>query len=176
MGLATVLGLARRGFFIPYGHAADVVPAGERQDYAALADLFAGRRDVFAGVLDAIDSFADDLLRIGDAPAPQPRWAQDWFPRLDAAAAYALVRVRAPKRIVEVGAGHSTRFAVRALRDAGVGADHVAIDPSPRASLDSLPLTLIGKTAQAAGLGRLRGSRGWRFFNDRFEPHPDAGH
>ena len=36
MGLATVLGLAPRGFFIPHRHAADVVPAGERQDYAAL--------------------------------------------------------------------------------------------------------------------------------------------
>ena len=152
MGLATVLGLARRGFFIPHRHASDVPPPGQRQDYAAVADLFAGRRDAFASVIDTIDLFSEDLLKIGEAPAPEPPWQQDWFPRLDAACAYALVRERAPQRIVEVGAGHSTRFAARALRDAGASAAHVAIDPAPRAFLDSLPVSVIRKTVQAAGL------------------------
>ncbi len=152
MGLATVLGLARRGFFIPYRYAADTFAAGERPDYAPIAELFAGHRDAFAAVLDTIDSFAEDLLKIGAAPAPGPRWTQDWFPRLDAACAYALVRVRAPKRIVEVGAGHSTRFAAQAVRDGGIKTEHVAIDPAPRASLDSLPLTLVRKTVQSVGV------------------------
>jgi len=49
----------------------------------------------FFAVLDRIDSYAADLAAIGGAPPPAPRWDQDWFPRLDAAAAYATVRAAA---------------------------------------------------------------------------------
>lgn len=132
-GLATVLGLRRLGFFIPYRHAAQAEPAG----YPALAPLFAAADPHFAALLDAIESFAPALDRIlaGDGPA---RFDQDWFPRLDAAAAYALVRREKPRRIVEIGSGHSTRFLARAVRDAELPTRIVAIDPAPRASLAGL--------------------------------------
>lgn len=133
-GLATVLGFSPRGFFVPYRHAATTTG----QPYPAIARLFAAYEEDFAKILEAIDGFERELQAIpADAPAPAPRWNQDWFPRLDAAVAYAVVRTRRPRLIVEVGSGHSTRFLSRAVEDGGLGARIVAIDPSPRARFGS---------------------------------------
>ena len=89
-------------------------------------------------MLSLIESYASDLEAIGTDPPPAPRWNQDWFPRLDAAAAYAMVRGTRPKRIVEVGSGHSTRFLARAVADGGLDTHITAIDPKPRASIRGL--------------------------------------
>lgn len=148
MGLATVLGVAKRGFFIPYRYAGRMPqPAA----YDAVEAVFAGRREEFALVLRSIAAVAGDLEAIGGAPPPAPRWDQDWFPRLDAAVAYALVRAHGPRRIVEVGSGHSTRFLARAIADGGLETALTAIDPAPRADLASLPITRVGTTVQEAG-------------------------
>ena len=89
-------------------------------------------------VLGWIENFSRDLERIGGEAPPAPRWTQDWFPRLDAAAAYAIVRATRPRRIVEVGSGHSTRFLARAVADQALATRITAIDPQPRASLAGL--------------------------------------
>ena len=150
-GLATVLGIARRGFFIPYRRAGEVPPPGARPAYAAIAALMHDRETDFRARLDAIDRYAAALRAIGGDPAPAPRWDQDWFPRLDAAAAYAMVRDLRPRRIVEVGSGHSTRFLARAVADAGLGTTITAIDPAPRAHLAGLAVDLVGAPVQSAG-------------------------
>jgi hypothetical protein len=103
-------------------------------------------------LLAEIEALAADLERIGSEPPPQPRWTQDWFPRLDAAAAYAMVRATRPRRIVEVGSGHSTRFMARAARDGGLDTHITAIDPAPRASLAGLPISFLPKPVQQAGI------------------------
>jgi predicted O-methyltransferase YrrM len=90
------------------------------------------------GLLEVIERYAEELFSIGSEPPPQPRWNQDWFPRLDAAAAYAMVRSTRPQRIVEVGAGHSTRFLARAVADGGLATRITAIDPRPRAAIRGL--------------------------------------
>ena len=149
MGLATVLGLGRRGFFIPYRHADAIAP--HQPAYPALEALFAAAAPQFRTVLGAIDDHAAALEAIGDAPPPAPRWQQGWFPRLDAAAAYVLVRTHRPARIVEVGSGHSTRFLARAIADDGLATTLTAIDPQPRAAIARLPVRHIGTTLQAAG-------------------------
>jgi predicted O-methyltransferase YrrM len=147
-----VSGLARRGFFIPSRHADAARPAGARPPYAAaearLADCEAGFREA----LGWLEPYRDDLLHIGSAPAPAPRWAQSWFPRLDGAMAYALARRFAPRRIVEVGSGHSTRFLARAVRDGALDTAITAIDPAPRAAIAELPVTLLRETVQQAGM------------------------
>jgi predicted O-methyltransferase YrrM len=132
-GLATLLGARPLGFFIPYRHAADARPGG----YPALETLFATAEPAFEGVLDAIEAHAAEFDRIlaGEGPA---RFDQDWFPRLDAAAAYAILRREKPRRIVEIGSGHSTRFLARAIRDGGLATALTAIDPAPRANLAGL--------------------------------------
>ncbi len=134
-GLATVLGIARRGFFVPYRHAGSVAPI----DYPALAPLFQRAEPAMIALLDAVDELAPGLGRIqaGEGPA---RFDQMWFPRLDAAAAYALVRRERPARIVEVGSGHSTRFLARAVADGRLASAITCIDPEPRRSIAALPV------------------------------------
>ncbi len=147
-GLLTLFNLARRGFFIPYRYAGTLPDAGERPAYDAIEGLMNGYRPFFAEFLTDMTRYAGDFARIGADQPPQPRWNQSWFPRLDAAAAYSLVRTGAPKRIIEIGSGHSTRFVARAVADGGLETRVTAIDPAPRADLGSLPVTLIRKTLQ----------------------------
>jgi hypothetical protein len=151
-GLLTVSGLARRGFFIPSRHADAAQPAGARPPYAAAEARLAESEAGFREALGWLETYSEDLLRIGSEPAPAPRWAQSWFPRLDGAMAYALVRRFAPKRIVEVGSGHSTRFFARAVLDGGLDTAITAIDPEPRATIADLPVTLLRHTVQRAGM------------------------
>jgi predicted O-methyltransferase YrrM len=150
-GLLTLLGLKKRGFFIPYRYADQVPDGARRLSYRALETLFAAAEPAFAGVLEHIDAHAGALAAIGGERPPEPRWNQDWFPRLDGAAAYVLVREVRPRRIVEVGSGHSTRFMARAIRDAGLETEITAIDPAPRADIDGLGVTMIRRTLQEAG-------------------------
>ncbi len=152
MGLQTVLGFRRRGFFIPYRYADSLPPAGKVPLYAEIGKAMKAREAAFSELVTAIDGHADALKAIeGDAP-PAPRWAQDWFPRLDAAAAYTLVRTRRPRRIIEVGSGHSTRFMARAVKDEGCGTEITAIDPAPRALIEGLEVDIVKATLAQAGL------------------------
>lgn len=132
-GLSTVLGLKRLGFFIPYRYAGGVEP----RDYPALRPLFEAAHPRFHEVLAAIEAHAGDLRRIRDGKGPA-RFDQAWFPRLDAAAAYAIVRGTKPRRIVEIGSGHSTRFMAQAVADGGLSTQITCIDPAPRAAVGRL--------------------------------------
>jgi len=148
MGLPTILGLRRQGYFIPTRHAAHAAAAC----YPAITTMLRSREPAFLDVLRTLDRLAQPLSQIGGDPPPAPRWDQDWFPRIDAAVAYAMVRERRPRRIVEVGAGHSTRFFCRAAIDGGLDSSVLAIDPSPRAALAGLPpLTVRREPVQAVG-------------------------
>lgn len=62
-----------------------------------------------------------------------------------------MVRRFHPRRIVEVGSGHSTRFFARAAADAGCGTRITAIDPAPRATLAGLDIDLLRARVQQAG-------------------------
>jgi hypothetical protein len=101
-GLLTVLNLARRGFFIPYRYAEQLPGPDERVPYPAAEERLAEAEGRFRALLDGMNRYRAALGAIGDDPPPAPRWTQDWFPRLDAAAAYTLVRQERPARIVEV--------------------------------------------------------------------------
>lgn len=147
-GLDTVTGLDRKGFFIPYARAKSVVAPGR---YEAAVKAYAAAEPVMAAAIDTLEGLGEDLRRIeGDAPAPQPRWNQDWFCGLDAAMLYTLIRARAPQRVIEIGSGHSTRFACRAIQDGALATQVVAIDPQPRADLGRLAIRFERTTLQEA--------------------------
>jgi hypothetical protein len=150
MGLQTLLGLRKQGFFIPYRYADGVAPV--QPVYAALAECFATAEPVFLDLLRGAEDYAEALLAIAQHPAaaPAPKFDQDWFPTLDAVAAYTLVRQYGPKRIVEVGSGHSTRFLARAVQDAGLPTEITAIDPQPRAALTGLAVRFHNAILQTA--------------------------
>ncbi len=148
-GLATLLGVARRGFFIPYRYAAGV-ESPER--YPALEPAFIAALATMRDLLATAGRYGAALAAIGHEPAPLPRWRQAWFPRLDAAMAYVMTRERRFGRIVEIGSGHSTRFLARAVRDGNLATRLTAVDPEPRACLGGLAVERVPATAQDAGL------------------------
>ena len=152
MGLATITGAGRWGYFIPSRFAGRAPRPGTGAPYAAVEAILRDRQDRFQRVLDGLERFAPQFEAIGTEPPPAPRWRQGWFPRLDAAVTYAMVRDRAPARIVEVGSGHSTRFLAQGVRDGGLAARLSAIDPRPRASLSGLGVDHVAATVQEAGL------------------------
>jgi predicted O-methyltransferase YrrM len=149
-GVLTALGAAKRGFFIPYRGAAALPAAGALPPYATLGSLLQASEPAILAHLAVIEQCAEALERLGGEP-PAPRWTQDWFPRLDGAAAYAMVARRRPRRIVEIGSGHSTRFLARAVADTGCAARITAIDPAPRANLAGLDVAQLRCTVQGAG-------------------------
>ena len=138
--------------------------------------MIAAGAPAFAAHLEAIDELAPALEAIGGDPPPAPRWNQDWFPRLDGAAAYAMVRRHRPARIVEVGSGHSTRFLERAVADGALSTRVTAIDPRPRASLEGLPIEMLRTTVQAAGRAPFENLRtgDFLFVDSSHKRHPGS--
>jgi predicted O-methyltransferase YrrM len=137
-GAKTLLGVRREMLFIPYRYAGGIVPAGSRPAYPAAEKAFRRAGDSMREMLVGLGQFREVFEEFRNAAPPAPRWEQDWFPRLDAAAAYAFTRWLKPKRIVEVGSGHSTRFLARAVADGGLATKVIAIDPAPRADIADL--------------------------------------
>jgi predicted O-methyltransferase YrrM len=144
LGLATLLG-RKRGFFIPHRYAGAARPCA----YPALEAHLAACVPAFEAALADLEAHVERLLELR-GPPPAPRFDQGWFPTLDAAAAYAIVRRTRPARIVEVGSGHSTRFLARAIADEGLDADLTCIDPAPRAALSGLRVRWLECAVQQA--------------------------
>jgi hypothetical protein len=145
LGLATLLGRRAQGFFIPYRYAAAVHACA----YPELEARLLRRAGAFEEVLATIEQLGP-RLRAFTGPPPAPRFDQGWFPRLDAAAAYAMVCRAQPRRIVEIGSGHSTRFLARAIADQGLRATLTCIDPAPRRPLEGLGASWLGTIVQEA--------------------------
>ena len=112
--------------------------------------MFAAAAERFAGILERIEHHRAALCAFGGEP-PAPRFEQDWFPRLDACAAYIMIRDLRPARIVEIGCGHSTRVMARAIVDGALGTDHLCIDPAPRARLEGLHVRHLALPVDKAG-------------------------
>lgn len=134
------------GFFIPYRYKAAVRPIS----YPACAAILAEQANEFGQFIAQIELYADAFERFG-GDAPAPRFEQDWFARLDLAACYTFIRERQPKKLVEVGSGHSTRVIARARADSGHQMSITCIDPKPRARF--LDLDVEHEAALATDIG-----------------------
>lgn len=63
-----------------------------------------------------------------------------------------MVRQMRPRRIVEIGSGHSTRFLAKAVIDEELQTHLTAIDPAPRADISALPgIETIEQPVSACG-------------------------
>ncbi len=118
-----------------------------RPPHSRLAELLSARRERFRAVLELVGSHAGDLARM-------PYWDQHLFTGLDAAVLYALLRERDPARLVEIGSGHSTLFAARAVHDGGLQTRITSIDPAPRAEVDRVCDEVVRAPFQDTDLGR----------------------
>lgn len=72
----------------------------------------------------------------------------DYFHSPDAEVLYTLIRTRNPKRIVEIGSGHSTRIARQAIIDGKLDCCLISIDPQPRVEISSLTNECLRKRVE----------------------------
>jgi len=145
--LATVLaregmpGVRAHGVYVPYAYPGSLAPLAEDGVLDWLAERMlaeaAAYREMLAGAAAHAATFA--AWRHADPDdRHRPRFDQQWFSGLDAAMAYTMLRRLAPRRVIEVGSGHSTRFLARAIADGGQGTLLHSIDPQPRREIDTL--------------------------------------
>ena len=88
----------------------------------------------------ALAKFSGDLATLMRGGAEPGRYdpGNNFFKSPDAEILYLMVRSHAPRRIVEVGSGNSTRIIRQAIADGGLSVTHVAIDPAPRSNIAAL--------------------------------------
>lgn len=110
--------------------------------FAAVAAVLDAGRATYRETLRRFpdpDSLVRSIGRNADPAAPQePQWVNNWLPGLDSLSIYGLLASHNPPTYLEVGSGHSTRFARRAIRDHNLRTRIVSIDPCPRAEIDLL--------------------------------------
>jgi hypothetical protein len=98
-------------------------------EFPACGDFDLERQRAF---LRETPSFAKELSSLPFDPSPENPatfcWGNDQFSHSDASLYYSLIRRFRPQRVVEVGAGHSTKLASRAIRENGAGRI-LCIDP-----------------------------------------------
>lgn len=93
----------------------------------------------FAPEFDPPQEPSADGLRFG--------WKNGMFSNFDAMAYYCILRHFRPRRVVEIGSGHSTRVALQALERNATG-EIVSIEPFPSEALQKMPVTLHKGFAQ----------------------------
>lgn len=93
-------------------------------------------------------SFADELVAI-PRTAPSPTefgYSNDSFRAGDAELLYSMIRHFKPKRLYEIGSGHSTlmaRHAIRKNEEAGAPCEHVCIEPYEQDWLEDLGIEVL---------------------------------
>lgn len=126
----------------------------DRPPHPRLQALLEQGRDGYRELLSGFLSFRDHLARIPVEGRDErsPYWDNGWMPPLDAAALYCIVAQRKPRLYLEVGSGHSTKFARRAIDDHALPTKIVSLDPHPRAEIDALCHRLVRQPLQQADL------------------------
>ncbi|HEY6642719.1 class I SAM-dependent methyltransferase [Povalibacter sp.] len=113
--------------------------------HARLQALIAASSAQYTKLLMEIATYRFDFLAIPERSTSPlvPSRINDYFSGLDALALYALLRMRKPRRYLEIGSGNSTRFAARAISDEGCDTRIISIDPQPRAEIDTLAQRIV---------------------------------
>jgi predicted O-methyltransferase YrrM len=107
-------------------------------------------------------NYADELEDAGargDDGGLRPTFDNLAFGPGDAELLYSMIRERKPKRVIEVGSGHSTRFAARALdrnRTEGVVAQHICVEPYESPWLEQLGVEVLREPVESIGLSLFR--------------------
>lgn len=116
---------------------------------------------VFAPVLQVLQRTEPDIaallasLRPGFDRAKRmlgPLAENGHFFACDAFAAYAMIQHLRPRRLVEVGSGHSTRILRQAAREASLDLHITSIDPAPRREIDDVADAVIRRSVLAANI------------------------
>ena len=123
--------------------------------HARLSQIINARRGEYRSLLEQFLLYRDDIWRIQNPAGEDPRapvWINDFLPGLDSISVYSLIRLNRPGLYLEIGSGHSTRFARRAIEDGQLGTKIISIDPKPRVEIRRVADQLIEQPVEDAGL------------------------
>lgn len=128
-----------------------------RPPHSRLQQMLLGKSDRFLEVIRIIERYGPALAAIsrrGTDPF-EPHWDQIWFTGVDAAALYAFIRERKPRRYHEIGSGNSTLFARRAIQDEQLQTYVLSVDPAPQAEVDAICDEVVRAKLQDADIERI---------------------
>lgn len=129
MGLQTLCLGRHRGYFIPYRYAAQI-PL--KTKYDQVESFLEAQQDVLKERSELLAFYCPELMELRDHNPYHVSFEQSWFPALDAGILYAFLRDVKPRKVIEVGSGHSTRFVLSALDRNNQVCQLDLIDPVPR--------------------------------------------
>ncbi len=119
-------------------------------------DILNRNRRTYARWLSEFKKFVPDLASVPLNPSPEsaaePFWNNGFFPGLDVLALHGFLCVTKPRVFLEIGSGHTTRFAARAIRQHKLPTRIISIDPEPRADVDALCAEVIRRRLEDADL------------------------
>ena len=150
--LLTGLGIRRKGFYSPYDHTRDAdwdVPAYPH--IKAQFDRLQNRFGSFLAEIDSNELFFLRLARSDDAHLLTSRFLS----ALDACVVYTGIASFKPKRVLEIGSGHTTHFITRAIADHGLDTKVTCIDPKPRCEIERLPVTFERRVLDRSDVERI---------------------
>jgi hypothetical protein len=156
--------LVRRHYYSPVTQAEDVAAPGFWDEQTSLRGVDMGEAAALALIADVLPRYLDEFRgRFVVEAGPDPRAfhvVNGVYMAVDAHIYYALIRHVAPRRIIEIGSGQSTRVAVeavRANRAAGAAGEITCIEPFPGDVIESLAATgdvrLVRSRVQDLGVG-----------------------
>jgi hypothetical protein len=141
--------------------------AAGRDDYLLVkwssGDVVAPRHEdyVMAPVLQVLERAEPEIARLLAALGPSlerapqalgPLADNGHFTGGDACAAYAMLQHFKPRRLIEVGSGHSTLIFRQAARDVGLDLHITCVDPQPRRSVAEAADTPIRRSVLDSGI------------------------
>jgi hypothetical protein len=118
----------RWGFGKPVHPGMNAALEKSRADFAQSLAVLASHR----AALHAIPAQQQNMISL------DPFWNNPWFSCLDAASLVGFLLDRRPQSYIEIGSGHSTRFARYTIRKAGLPTTITSIDPMPHSNIDPL--------------------------------------
>ncbi|MEN6627517.1 MAG: class I SAM-dependent methyltransferase [Candidatus Sumerlaeia bacterium] len=120
--------------------------------HAGIEKILAEGRAEYARVLKQFAESAAELVKIPLEPASdasaEPYWDNQFISGLDGIAIYCFLKELNPRRYFEIGSGHSTRFARRAIGNCKLQTKITSVDPHPRVEIDAICDRVIRQNAE----------------------------
>lgn len=108
--------------------------------YKSVLDLFERQASAMTAFYASIQPSFDKLKIAKEQPSDllAPYWNNGYFSGADAKSLYGIMATYRPRHMLEIGSGHSTRFARRAITDFRLTTKITSLDPAPRTEIASI--------------------------------------
>lgn len=121
-----------------------------------LMELISQGKPAYQQLLEKALLYQEAILAIKHSKAEkdllQPVWDNKYLPGMDIIMLYTLLATIRPTRYFEIGSGHSTKVAAKAIREQQLNTRITSIDPQPRTEIRSLVNRMISSPLEKTDL------------------------